>query len=139
MSHPPVEVITSVERRQRWSATEKERLIAASLEAGRGRLGVGARGRTHPTQLYVVALCTRRPALCGGRRRRRRSSSTRPIGPAFSQGLLFMCECQPSGRPRLVQRLDLVERLAQMTFGNLDVGVICKLSQSCGVAPPPSP
>jgi transposase len=29
-----IEVITSVERRRRWSAAEKERLVAASLEAG---------------------------------------------------------------------------------------------------------
>jgi transposase len=29
-----IEVITSVERRRRWSAAEKERLVSASLEPG---------------------------------------------------------------------------------------------------------
>ena len=32
MSKPAIEVITSVERRRRWSTAEKERLVAASLE-----------------------------------------------------------------------------------------------------------
>ena len=34
MTLPSVEVITSVERRGRWSREEKERLVAASFEAG---------------------------------------------------------------------------------------------------------
>jgi transposase len=34
MSKTAIEVITSVERRRRWSAAEKERLVAASLEPG---------------------------------------------------------------------------------------------------------
>ncbi len=32
MTMPRVEVITSVERRRRWSRDEKERLVAASFE-----------------------------------------------------------------------------------------------------------
>jgi transposase len=45
-----VEVITSVERRRRWSAAEKERLVAASLEAS---VSVVAReAGIHPSQLY---------------------------------------------------------------------------------------
>ncbi|RTL94126.1 MAG: hypothetical protein EKK31_31170 [Hyphomicrobiales bacterium] len=34
MTMPRMEVITSVERRRRWSREEKERLIAALLEPG---------------------------------------------------------------------------------------------------------
>ena len=34
-----IEVITSVERRRRWSAAEKERLVAASLELGQAAAG----------------------------------------------------------------------------------------------------
>ncbi len=34
MAKTQVEVITSVERRRRWSSAEKERLVAASLERG---------------------------------------------------------------------------------------------------------
>jgi transposase len=32
VSKPAIDVITSVERRRRWSRAEKERLVAASLE-----------------------------------------------------------------------------------------------------------
>jgi len=34
MTNGRVEVITSVERRRRWSAAERERLVAATLEPG---------------------------------------------------------------------------------------------------------
>jgi len=34
MSKTAIEVITSMQRRRRWSAAEKERLVAASLELG---------------------------------------------------------------------------------------------------------
>src|SRR3974390_1682350 len=36
MSKAAIEVITSVQRRRRWSTAEKERLVAGSLGAGRG-------------------------------------------------------------------------------------------------------
>jgi transposase len=39
MSKTAVEVITSVQRRRRWSAAEKERLVAASLELGQAAAG----------------------------------------------------------------------------------------------------
>lgn len=35
MTDGPLEIITSVQRRRRWSASEKRQLVAASLEAGR--------------------------------------------------------------------------------------------------------
>jgi len=47
-----VEVITSVERRRRWGAAEKERLVAASLEAGGSVSGVARSAGIHPSQLY---------------------------------------------------------------------------------------
>ena len=34
MTKQPIEVITSVERRRRWSREDKERLVAACLEPG---------------------------------------------------------------------------------------------------------
>ena len=34
MTKHPIEVITSVERRRRWSREDKERLVAACLEPG---------------------------------------------------------------------------------------------------------
>ena len=45
-----IEVITSVERRRRWSAAEKERLVAASLEASVS--AVAREAGIHPSQLY---------------------------------------------------------------------------------------
>jgi transposase len=47
-----IEVITSVERRRRWSTAEKERLVAASLEAGASVSGVARDAGMHPSQLY---------------------------------------------------------------------------------------
>jgi transposase len=47
-----IEVITSVERRRRWSAAEKERLVAASLEAGASVSAVAREAGIQPSQLY---------------------------------------------------------------------------------------
>jgi transposase len=47
-----IEVITSVERRRRWSAAEKERLVAASLEPGASVSAVAREAGMHPSQLY---------------------------------------------------------------------------------------
>jgi transposase len=47
-----IEVITSVERRRRWSAPEKEQLVAASLEAGASVSAVAREAGMHPSQLY---------------------------------------------------------------------------------------
>jgi transposase len=52
MSKPAIEVITSVERRRRWSGTEKERLVAASLERGASVSAVAREAGIHPGQLY---------------------------------------------------------------------------------------
>jgi transposase len=47
-----IEVITSVERRRRWSAAEKERLVAASLEPSASVSGVAREAGIHASQLY---------------------------------------------------------------------------------------
>jgi transposase-like protein len=54
MSKAAIEVITSVQRRRHWSTTEKERLVAASLEPG---AGVSARGghSSEPTVRMAAA------------------------------------------------------------------------------------
>ncbi len=46
------EVITSVERRRRWSREEKERLVAASLEAGANVSEVARGAGVHVSQLF---------------------------------------------------------------------------------------
>jgi transposase len=52
MSKTAIEVITSVQRRRRWSTAEKERLVAASLEPGAGVSAVAREAGIHPSQLY---------------------------------------------------------------------------------------
>jgi transposase len=47
-----IEVITSVERRRRWSVAEKERLVSASLEPGASVSAVAREAGMHPSQLY---------------------------------------------------------------------------------------
>ncbi|MCG2673431.1 transposase, partial [Bradyrhizobium sp. GCM10023182] len=46
------EVITSVERRRRWSQDEKERLVAASLEPGASVSEVARASGLHVSQLF---------------------------------------------------------------------------------------
>jgi len=46
-----VEVITSVERRRRWSAAEKLRLVAESFRAEGGIAAVAGRADVHPSLL----------------------------------------------------------------------------------------
>ncbi|RXH17231.1 IS66-like element accessory protein TnpA [Bradyrhizobium guangzhouense] len=46
------EVITSVERRRRWSQDEKERLVAASLETGANVSEVARVAGLHVSQLF---------------------------------------------------------------------------------------
>ena len=52
MTSGRVEVITSVERRRRWSAAEKGRLVAATLEPGASVSGIARSAGIHPSQLY---------------------------------------------------------------------------------------
>ena len=52
MTNGRVEVITSVARRRRWSAAEKEELVAATLEAGASVSAVARAAGIHPSQLY---------------------------------------------------------------------------------------
>jgi len=47
-----IEVITSVERRRRWSAAEKERLVSASLAPSASVSAVARDAGIHPSQLH---------------------------------------------------------------------------------------
>jgi transposase len=52
MTMPRVEVITSVERRRRWTHEEKERLVAASFEPGVTASEVARSAGIHVSQLF---------------------------------------------------------------------------------------
>jgi transposase len=47
-----VEVITSVQRRRRWSRAEKERIVAAALEPGASASEVARAAGIHTSQLF---------------------------------------------------------------------------------------
>jgi transposase len=47
-----VEVITSVQRRRRWSRAEKERIVAAALEPGASASEVARAAGIHASQLF---------------------------------------------------------------------------------------
>jgi transposase len=52
MTNGRVEVITSVERRRRWSVAEKRELVAATLEPGASVSAVAREAGIHPSQLF---------------------------------------------------------------------------------------
>ncbi len=52
MTMARVEVITSVQRRRRWSLAEKERLVAEALESGAVASEVARRAGIHTSQLF---------------------------------------------------------------------------------------
>ena len=68
MTSSRVEVITTVERRRRWSVAEKERLVAALLEPGVSASEVARAAGIHVSQLFRwrKSLCERHePAVSG--------------------------------------------------------------------------
>ncbi len=52
MTNERVEVITSVQRRRRWSSSEKQELVAASLEPGASVSTLARQVGIHASQLY---------------------------------------------------------------------------------------
>ena len=67
MANARVEVITSVQRRRRWSSAEKEQLVAATLEAGASVSAVARSAGVHR------ASCTGGGASCAAGRHRQAS------------------------------------------------------------------
>jgi transposase len=52
MTNARVEVITSVQRRRRWSGVEKQRIVAASLAPGAVASAVAREAGVHVSQLF---------------------------------------------------------------------------------------
>jgi transposase len=67
MTKTQVEVITSVQRRRRWSRAEKERIVAASLEPGAVASEVARAAGVYASQLFRWRrqLCEPRQAAGG--------------------------------------------------------------------------
>jgi transposase len=98
MAKTQVEVITSVERRRRWSSAEKERLVAASLEPGAAVSALAREAGLHPTQLYRW-----RRQLCA-RHQTPRFAPVQVIGEAAAPGLrtpVGVIEIELAGGTRL--------------------------------------
>jgi transposase len=64
MTKTQVEVITSVQRRRRWSRAEKERIVAAAIEPGAVASEVARSAGIHASQLFRwrQQLCTVAPS-----------------------------------------------------------------------------
>jgi transposase len=67
MTNAQVEVITSVQRRRRWSRAEKERIVAAAIAPGAVASEVARAAGIHVSQLFRwrQELCGRRRAAAG--------------------------------------------------------------------------
>jgi transposase len=65
MANGQVEVITSVERRRRWSSAEKRQLVARTLEPGASVSAVAREAGIHPSQLFGWRRQMRAPAPTG--------------------------------------------------------------------------
>jgi transposase len=52
MTDGRIEIITSVERRRRWSLAEKQRLVGLTLEPGASVSAIARDAGLHPGQLY---------------------------------------------------------------------------------------
>jgi transposase len=81
MTKTQVEVITSVERRRRWSRAEKERLVAAAIEPGAVASEVARAAGIATSQLFRW-----RRQLCG----------PAASAPAFS-AVTVVADAEPSG------------------------------------------
>jgi transposase len=83
MTKAPVEVMTSVERRRRWSAAEKEELVAATLEPGASVSALARAAGMHASQLYGW----------------RRQLCSRPNAPPAFAAVRFAPEPTSAGSP----------------------------------------
>jgi len=76
MTKQHVDVITSVQRRRRWSQAEKERIVAAALEPGAVASEVAREAGIHSSQLFRwrQQLCEQAPMPAAFHRSRLRRS-----------------------------------------------------------------
>ena len=85
MTNGQVEVITSVQRRRRWSRAEKERIVAAAIEPGAVASEEARAAGIHASQLFRW-----RQELCGGVRAAPRFSAVAvvPSGGGEASGVV---------------------------------------------------
>jgi transposase len=105
MTKTQVEVITSVQRRRRWSRAEKERIVVAAMEPGAVASEVARSAGVHVSQLFRW-----RQQLCD-----RAASAFAPVAIAPGPGATFALPAAPGsveiefasgGRLRLMGPVD---------------------------------
>jgi transposase len=67
MDHLHAEVLTDKERRWRWSAEEKLRIVSEALAPGVSVSSVARRHGLHPNQLFIWRTQARAGELAGGK------------------------------------------------------------------------
>jgi transposase len=96
-----VEVITSVQRRRRWRAAEKERIVAASLEPGAVVSALGREAGIQPSQLYGWRrqMCAAAPVVAAAGVEANRSDDPPTFAPVrlTSQSALAAVAATPAG------------------------------------------
>lgn len=102
MTMQRVEVITSAERRRRWTRQEKERLVAASLEADVTASEVARSAGIHTSQLFRW-----RKELCGAAKSRQAQLLPVEIVPAPAARVVDSADPQTTGRQH--QQSGLIE------------------------------
>jgi transposase len=88
MTKAQVEVITSVQRRRRWSRAEKERIVAAALEPGAVASEVARVAGIHSSQLFRW-----RQQLC---ERAQTPAAFNPVAIATEPGTVALPSPNPS-------------------------------------------
>jgi transposase len=88
MTKAQVEVITSVQRRRRWSRAEKERIVAAALEPGAVASEVARAAGIHASQLFRW-----RQQLC---ERAQVPAAFNPVAIAAEPGTVALSSPSPS-------------------------------------------
>ena len=118
MAKTQVEVITSVERRRRWSSAEKERLVAASLEPGAAVSALAREAGLHPTQLYKW-----RRQLCARQEAAPRFAPVQVISERAAPGLpasRASSMAPPTGAPMGVIEIELADATRLRISGAVD-------------------
>ena len=100
MTNTPVEVITSVQRRRRWSAEEKRRIVAAAIEPGAVASEVARAAGIYPSQLFRW-----RQELCGPARETPAFSAVAVV-PEPAASSLIEVEFAGGARMRVTGRAD---------------------------------
>jgi transposase-like protein len=99
MTKTQVEVITSVQRRRRWSRVEKERIVGAALEPGAVASEVAREAGIHTSQMAATAL-----QADAGARRVQPGSSCAGAGGSSSTFASSIAGASRHGRYRVCDR-----------------------------------